>query len=219
MSSSSEENNSVQLYQRRQREIWLNRFGKEFYTCWLPLLDLCHIISDYLIHYPHQFDAAIMHQSENSDAIVGNDRLSVQFIEVYSGVMTRWPIWKTSPTIHFRIGRMFFGAQVLIGLRRPDSTWVTTHCSGQWLIAKDGRVGGDRDYLPCWTTDWNANLQFETNDLVTIECDFDKEKVYFSKNQSTQKHLVFQNLSNLQSLHFCVEGCLVDFAIEESDAI
>ena len=65
----------------------------------------------------------------------------------------------------------------------------------------------------------SPHLQFTTNDVITIECDFDDEKVYFSKNKSKQKHLVFQNVANLQSLHFCVEGCLVDFAIEEFDPI
>ena len=210
--------NDFQRYQRRQRETWFNRLGKEFHTCWLPVLDICHIVADYLIHYPHQFCDAIMPHSKNSDAIIANDRLSVQFKQVYSCVMTKWSMWKTSPTIHFKLTRMLSTAHAWIGLRRPDCPWGSTHCSGQWLISRDGNIACDRD-CPCWITDSNSRLQFKTNDVITIECDFDDEKVYFSKNKSKQKHLVFQNVPNLQSLHFCVEGCLIDFAIEESDAI
>ena len=200
--------NPLQQHQRRQREKCLNRLGKEFHTCWLPVLDICHIVADYLIHYPHQFCDAVMRYPGRSDAIIANDRLSVKFKEVYSGVMTKWPIWKTSQTIHFRITRMLSNWQALIGLRRADCL------SAQWIISKDGDIAGDPDYCR-YTADSNPHLQFKTNDVITIECDFDKEKVYFSKNGS-KKHLIFQNLANLQSLHFCVEGCLVDFAIEES---
>ena len=217
MASISADLHFLQQYQRRRREIWLNRLGKEFHTCWLPVLDICHIVADYLIHYPHQFDAAIMCQSDNSDAIIANDRLSVQFKEIYSGVMSKWPIWKTSPTINFKVTRMLFDPTAWIGLCTPDFPWRSTLCySGQWLISKDGNIVGDRNI--CCAA-WNSHLQFKTNDVITIKCDFDGEKVYFSKNKSKKKHLIFKNLANLQSLHFCVEGCLIDFAIEESDAI
>ena len=211
--------NSLQQYQRRQRKIWLNRLGKEFRTCWLPVLDICHIVVDYLIHYPHQFCDAVTRYPGHSDAIIANDRLSVQFKQVYSCVMTKWSMWKTSPTIHFKLTRMLSTAHAWIGLRRPDCPWGSTHCSGQWLISRDGNIACDRDCCCVIIPHWNMDLQFKTNDVITIECDFDEATVYFSKNKSKLKHLVFQNVANLQSLHFCVEGFLVDFAIKESDAI
>ena len=213
MSSSSQDLHFLQRYQRRQRKIWLNRLGKEFRTCWLFVLDICHIVADYLIPFPHQFCDSIIHQSDNSDAIIANDRLSVKFEKVYSGILTKWPLWKTSPTIQFRIARMSSTHSFAwIGLRRPDCTWGV---EGQWIISKDGCVLGDPYYTRNSIAESSPRLlQFKTNDLITIKCDFERGKVYFSKNKSKHKHLVFQNVANLQSLHFCVEGCLVDFAIK-----
>ena len=202
MSSSSEENNFLQQHQRRQRETWLNRLGKEFHTCWLPLLDVCHIVADYLIHFPHQFGV-----ENNSEVVtVSKNNLSVKFKKVCDGVMTKWPLWKTSPTIHFLITDIL--GIGWMGLRELDS--CTNTVARWWLISNGGYIIAH--HLGDAVMNFNPNLKFQTGDVMTIECDFDQQAVYFQKNNS-DKHLVFQHVANLQDLHFYLQADAMQITI------
>lgn len=197
------------------RAKWFNDCGNDFCTIWLPVSDICNIVFDYLIPLPHQFDDS--KTGLTSNVTIGKDGLSAQFQGVYSGIMTKLPLSKTSSTIRFRMTRLptqllLHQPMVWIGLFDPNKASIssvsnTRFLPGQWLISRVGHVVNGK------SASLSIIFNFHIDDVITLDCDMDAHLVSFRKN-NLQSFVAFRDIPNLSDLHFCVEGSDFDIAIE-----
>lgn len=188
-----------QHYQSIQRQKWFAQCGQDFSTRWLPVPDICHLVFEYLILWPHQFDAS---KSDPAKVTVAKDGLSVRIKEDHAAIMTRWPLCQTSSTIRFRLAHLE-RYKPWLGLCKSNFALSSVSSigvlPGQWITGQGIFFNG------CDGMRMLGGITFRINDVITIKCNLETGHVYLYQNDS-QSSLIFQNIPDLSNLHFYIEG-------------